>query len=254
MTAPDGKSSPHTEIPYTVYRSAAIRVGDWKLIVPGKISRRTKPLVDFRPEGVELFNLAMDPYETINLADERGEKVEELLERIVFYAKQTAPVQPGTGLYGGFPPASIFPFFWTVTSVNTHDLIVKSNPPGGLISLSSADVDGNWSSTTPFVRQYKRGALIALTAPNRLRLESGMYLFEQWKLGDREVQKGATTSLIINRTTTAIAQYQRIVGFPDVNSDGIVDIFDLVEITAVLSAGCSNPIQWTLRTANSCGN
>ena len=63
--------SPRTEIVYNVelFR-AAIREGDWKLIW------RT-PL----PQVVELYNLAQDPYEKTNLADQNPAKVAELEKR-----------------------------------------------------------------------------------------------------------------------------------------------------------------------------
>ncbi|HEY8506147.1 MAG TPA: arylsulfatase, partial [Gemmataceae bacterium] len=52
----------------------AIRKGDWKLVVGGK---RT-----------ELFNIAKDPYEKRNLAEEHPEKVKELQQRLDAYAKE----------------------------------------------------------------------------------------------------------------------------------------------------------------------
>ncbi len=51
------------------WRSRAVRVGDWKLIVQGEGESRK----------VELFNLAQDPRETTDLASKDRPRVTELL-------------------------------------------------------------------------------------------------------------------------------------------------------------------------------
>ena len=76
----EGKPSPRDEVVYDIepFR-AAIRKGDWKLVW------RT-----ILPAQVELFNLARDPAEKTNLADENPEKVAELKQRIEALAGEAA--------------------------------------------------------------------------------------------------------------------------------------------------------------------
>ena len=70
-TIGEGKPSPRTEIVYNIepFR-AGVRDGDWKLVW------RT-PL----PEGVELYDIAKDPYEKSNVAAANPEKVRALQKR-----------------------------------------------------------------------------------------------------------------------------------------------------------------------------
>ncbi|MFO1305710.1 MAG: arylsulfatase [Burkholderiales bacterium] len=70
-TISEGKPSPRTEIVYNIepFR-AGIRDGDWKLVW------RT-PL----PEGVELYDIAKDPYEKSNVAAANPDKVRALQKR-----------------------------------------------------------------------------------------------------------------------------------------------------------------------------
>jgi arylsulfatase A-like enzyme len=72
------KASPRDEIVYNVepFR-AAVRQGDWKLIWRTML-----------PSSVELYNLAEDPSESVNLADKHPEKIAELQRRIEALAKQ----------------------------------------------------------------------------------------------------------------------------------------------------------------------
>ena len=67
-TLSEGKRSPRNEVVYDIepFR-AAVRKGDWKLVW------RT-----LLPSQVELFNLAQDPSENTNLADQNSQKVAEL--------------------------------------------------------------------------------------------------------------------------------------------------------------------------------
>ena len=78
-TISEGKPSPRTEIIYNIepFR-AGVREGDWKLIW------RT-PL----PQAVELYNIAQDPYEKINVADANPDRVAALQKR----ANELAAVQ-----------------------------------------------------------------------------------------------------------------------------------------------------------------
>ncbi|MCA9269028.1 MAG: arylsulfatase, partial [Planctomycetales bacterium] len=69
-TIAQGAKSPRTEIVHNVEPTrAAIRMGDWKLIEHGA-------------DGAELFNIASDPGETTNLADEQPQKRSELHARL----------------------------------------------------------------------------------------------------------------------------------------------------------------------------
>ena len=58
----------------------AVRKGDWKLV---KIA--------LLPGKTELFNLAKDPAETTNVADENPEVVRDLEARLMAYAKEMKP-------------------------------------------------------------------------------------------------------------------------------------------------------------------
>lgn len=79
-TLSEGKPSPRTEVVYNIepFRGG-LRQGDWKLVW------RT-PL----PSALELYNIAQDPYEKMNLADKNPQKVAELQKRIEELAKQSA--------------------------------------------------------------------------------------------------------------------------------------------------------------------
>jgi arylsulfatase A-like enzyme len=71
-TISQGKPSPRKEIVYNVESfRGAVRQGDWKLV--------WKTIL---PSKIELFNLAQDPYEKINVAEQNPDKVRELQARI----------------------------------------------------------------------------------------------------------------------------------------------------------------------------
>ena len=76
----EGKPSGRDEVVYNVepFR-AAVRHGDWKLVWSNLL-----------PSKIELFNLADDPNEQTNLADQQPEKVKELQARIETLAKESA--------------------------------------------------------------------------------------------------------------------------------------------------------------------
>jgi arylsulfatase A-like enzyme len=99
-----GAASPHQEILLNVTPSGgAIRHGDWKLVVNGtgatnaddgdataerpNRGRRRRA----RSEEIELFNLADDPSESKNLAQEKPGLVQELEARLDAYADEAVP-------------------------------------------------------------------------------------------------------------------------------------------------------------------
>jgi arylsulfatase A-like enzyme len=95
-----GKPSPHTEILLNATpETGAIRAGDWKLVLGG--ARSAGELADRESgreraagrETVELFNLAEDPSEKKNLADEYPERVKELRARYRALAAQAMAPQ-----------------------------------------------------------------------------------------------------------------------------------------------------------------
>jgi arylsulfatase A-like enzyme len=76
-----GAASPRNEIVYNVDpTSGAMRIGDMKLVWMAGL-----------PGRVELFDLAIDPGETTNLAEKHPEKVAELKERVLTLAKEMTP-------------------------------------------------------------------------------------------------------------------------------------------------------------------
>ncbi|MEZ5304743.1 MAG: arylsulfatase [Verrucomicrobiales bacterium] len=76
----EGKPSGRSEIVYNVepFR-AAVRQGNWKLVWKNLL-----------PTNVELFDLAADPYEKTNLAEQQPAKVRELQARIEELARESA--------------------------------------------------------------------------------------------------------------------------------------------------------------------
>jgi arylsulfatase A-like enzyme len=95
-----GASSPHDAILLnSTPNGGAIRVGDWKLVVNGDKSDESdpntgKPGKKQSRETVELFNLADDPNEKQNLADDESAKVAELRSRLDALAREAvAPKQ-----------------------------------------------------------------------------------------------------------------------------------------------------------------
>jgi arylsulfatase A-like enzyme len=71
-TIADGKASPRKEIVYNVEMfRGAVRQDDWKLVWKTTL-----------PSKIELFNLAQDPSEKSNVAEQNQEKVRELQKRI----------------------------------------------------------------------------------------------------------------------------------------------------------------------------
>jgi arylsulfatase A-like enzyme len=96
-----GRPSPHNEILLnTTPNGGALRVGEWKLILNGSAAGAedaadgaASPPARRGARGkdlVELFNLAQDPYERANLAQQRADKVKELRARYETLARQAA--------------------------------------------------------------------------------------------------------------------------------------------------------------------
>ncbi|WP_084245724.1 arylsulfatase B [Rhodoplanes sp. Z2-YC6860] len=80
QTIAEGKPSPRDEVVYNVEAfRGAVRKGDWKLVWRSTL-----------PSKIELFNLANDPYEKSNLAEQNPEKVAELQKRIDGLASEMA--------------------------------------------------------------------------------------------------------------------------------------------------------------------
>ena len=81
-----GAPSPHDAILLNAApRAGAIRAGSWKLV----LDRR--PRFADAKAGVELFDLAKDPYERTNLAASQPEKTEELRTRLDAFTRQAVP-------------------------------------------------------------------------------------------------------------------------------------------------------------------
>jgi arylsulfatase A-like enzyme len=80
-TLAEGKPSPRKEVVYDIepFR-AALRQGAWKLVWQATL-----------PSRVELFNLAQDPGEATNLAEQNRQKVAELQRRIEALAGEAVP-------------------------------------------------------------------------------------------------------------------------------------------------------------------
>jgi len=71
-TLSEGKPSPRKEVVYNIEMfRGGVRSGDWKLVWKTVL-----------PAKIELFDLAQDPYEKNNVADQNPEKVKELQSRV----------------------------------------------------------------------------------------------------------------------------------------------------------------------------
>jgi len=89
-TISEGKPSPHHEILLNVTPfNGAIRCGDWKLIQNGHLEGNYNGPIP-NEHKFELFNLAEDPYEKNDLSQKNPQKLEELKNRLKFYANQAA--------------------------------------------------------------------------------------------------------------------------------------------------------------------
>lgn len=79
-----GEASPREEILHNLTPGArALRLGDWKLVIAQK--------------NVELFNIAEDPYEKVNLAEQEPQRVKELQARLNELAAEAVPPRNDDG-------------------------------------------------------------------------------------------------------------------------------------------------------------
>jgi len=88
-----GGESPHSEI---VHSLEVIRRGDWKFIEKGA------SYYDWKDQELQLYNIAKDPSETLNLAAENQEVVKELRTRLVHH-KQFARIGEAPSVIPGYP-------------------------------------------------------------------------------------------------------------------------------------------------------
>ena len=93
----DGQTAPDREILLNASPcTGALRKGDWKIVLNGSVSSNGTPQDKLMSKGssqlkVELFDLAQDPGEKVNLSATYPEKVKELTDRFWFYAEQAVP-------------------------------------------------------------------------------------------------------------------------------------------------------------------
>jgi arylsulfatase A-like enzyme len=94
----DGRHSPHEDILINVSPGrGALRMGNWKLVVGGNLQDDEGPLpkkgkkAAKNGDAVELFNLADDPSEKINLGAQYPDRVRELRAQLDAYARQAVP-------------------------------------------------------------------------------------------------------------------------------------------------------------------
>lgn len=101
-----GAKSPHEDILLNATPgSAAIRMGDWKLLINGGLEANhpKQRKANAAGEMLELFNLAKDPAERNNVAEANQEIVERLRSRLEAYRKAAVPPK------GGEQPADFKP-------------------------------------------------------------------------------------------------------------------------------------------------
>ncbi len=88
----NGAESPREEV---VLSLDVIRVGDWKLLEEdGEFAKSDKS------SPLQLYNIAEDPYETMNLASSETARVAELRERLVYHRPFARDAEPGAPIPG----------------------------------------------------------------------------------------------------------------------------------------------------------
>lgn len=140
-TITQGKPSPHDAILInSIPESGAIRMGDWKLVLNGRIgandlqkattkgkenagSKQAKDSgSDSVAEQIELFNLAEDPYEKTNLASQNPSKVIELRARLESYAREAIPPKAEEEAQSNFKSPKVW------GALDTIDSSILPNP------------------------------------------------------------------------------------------------------------------------------
>jgi arylsulfatase A-like enzyme len=108
-----GAPSPRDEVVYDIepFR-AALRKGDWKLVWQATL-----------PSKIELFNLAQDPAEETNLADENPQKVTELQQLIETQARGAVPSLFLTEALG-----AVKPILFGSVALPSEDKVLENQP------------------------------------------------------------------------------------------------------------------------------
>ena len=99
-TIAEGVPSPHDEILHNLEPGrAALRRGDWKLIVRGEgvFAKGSPGNGAPTPARIELYNIAEDPSEKIDLAARHPDRVKELRARLDRHAAAAVPPRGGRG-------------------------------------------------------------------------------------------------------------------------------------------------------------
>ena len=94
----EGAKSPHETLflPGMAANQAAIRQGDWKLLVKASDVDAEDAAAPVAGKGFELYNLAADIGETKNVAAEHPEIVKELKAKMAEYQKDAVPFGSAT--------------------------------------------------------------------------------------------------------------------------------------------------------------
>ena len=131
-TIAEAQPSPHEAILInSVPRSGAIRVGEWKLVINGSIGandveaatsaestnsksgKKGKKAAANSTTNIELFNLAQDPNEKANIAEQFPDKAKELQLKLDEYARSAVPPK-AEEQSGGFKAPKV----WGETQTN----------------------------------------------------------------------------------------------------------------------------------------
>jgi len=115
-----GAASPHEDILLnTTPANGAIRAGDWKLVMGGSLAetggeelaqgeqakaKKGKKVKQASAAAVELFNLADDPNEKTNLAEQQPARVAELRMKLEAYANAALPPKAAPAAAGFVTP------------------------------------------------------------------------------------------------------------------------------------------------------
>lgn len=129
----------------------------------------------------------------------------------------------------------------SVTFGKCFDLVVFSmDPPEGVpITVSLVDQDGFGSGPTPFSRTYYRGASVALQAPT----SSGGSYFSKWQRDGVDYSTLPTVAVTADtaRFMTAIYAPCSCPMQGDLDSNGSIDVFDVIAAINVAFSGGTDP-------------